>query len=326
MAEKKNLRLNCVSVGTEAVFHVLIGLFSVCCIIPFLFVIIISFSSKESITTIGYSFIPTSWSMDAYQYAFNKLPQIWRSYFNSIYITVIGTVLSTTMCAMYAYVLYRPDFKFRSFFNFLSFFTMIFGGGLVPTYIVSKQLLGLSENYAALIVPLLVSPFNIIVMRSFFKSSVPLELIEAATIDGSGEYSTLFRVVVQARHCHHRSAERSGLLERLVQLPAVHSAEEGPAAPAGAADGTAEQHGILKPYGRYARPGRHRRGGEDAVTGSANGSRRSHCLRLPLLPALHRFRPDGRLREGLIPKKAVPKSADITYRRNPWLMQPRLAV
>ena len=177
MAEKKkNLRLNCVSVGTEAVFHVLIGLFSVCCIIPFLFVIIISFSSKESITTIGYSFIPTSWSMDAYQYAFNKLPQIWRSYFNSIYITVIGTVLSTTMCAMYAYV--------------------IFGGGLVPTYIVSKQLLGLSENYAALIVPLLVSPFNIIVMRSFFKSSVPLELIEAATIDGSGEYSTLFRVVV----------------------------------------------------------------------------------------------------------------------------------
>ena len=197
MAEKKkNLRLNCVSVGTEAVFHVLIGLFSVCCIIPFIFVIIISFSSKESITTIGYSFIPTSWSMDAYQYAFNKLPQIWRSYFNSIYITVIGTVLSTTMCAMYAYVLYRPDFKFRSFFNFLSFFTMIFGGGLVPTYIVSKQLLGLSENYAALIVPLLVSPFNIIVMRSFFKSSVPLELIEAATIDGSGEYSTLFRVVV----------------------------------------------------------------------------------------------------------------------------------
>ena len=96
---KKNLRLNCVSVGTEAVFHVLIGLFSVCCIIPFLFVIIISFSSKESITTIGYSFIPTSWSMDAYQYAFNKLPQIWRPYFNSIYITVIGTVLSINPAA-----------------------------------------------------------------------------------------------------------------------------------------------------------------------------------------------------------------------------------
>lgn len=193
---KKNLRLNSVSAGTEAIFHAIIGLFSVACIIPFIFVIIISFSSEESIRTIGYSFVPTGWSVDAYSYAFEKLPQIWRSYFNSIFITVVGTVLSTTMCAMYSYALFRPDFKFRGFFNFLSFFTMIFGGGLVPTYIVSKQLLGLSENYAALIVPLLVSPFNIIVMRTFFKSSVPMELIEAATIDGSGEYSTLFRIVV----------------------------------------------------------------------------------------------------------------------------------
>ena len=194
--KKKNLRLNSVSAGTEAAFHVIIGLFSVCCIIPFLFVIIISFSSEASIREIGYSFFPTAWSTDAYRYAFDKLPQIWRSYFNSIFITVVGTLLSTAMCAMYSYALYRPDFKFRGFFNFLSFFTMIFGGGLVPTYIVSKQLLGLSENYAALIVPLLGSPFNIIVMRSFFKSSVPMELIEAATIDGSGEYSTLLRIVV----------------------------------------------------------------------------------------------------------------------------------
>lgn len=194
--KKKNLRLNSVSASTEALFHVIIGLFSVACIIPFVFVIIISFSAEESIRTIGYSFTPTAWSVDAYQYAFDKLPQIWRSYFNSIFITVVGTVLSTAMCAMYSYALFRPDFRFRGFFNFLSFFTMIFGGGLVPTYIVSKQLLGLSENYAALIVPLLVSPFNIIVMRTFFKSSVPMELIEAATIDGSGEYSTLFRIVV----------------------------------------------------------------------------------------------------------------------------------
>ena len=194
--KKKNLRLNSVSVGTEAIFHVIIGLFSVCCLIPFVFVVIISFSSEASIREIGYSFFPQAWSTQAYSYAFEKLPQIWRSYFNSIFITVVGTVLSTAMCAMYSYALYRPDFKFRGFFNFLSFFTMIFGGGLVPTYIVSKQLLGLSENYAALIVPLLVSPFNIIVMRTFFKSSVPMELIEAATIDGSGEYSTLLRIVM----------------------------------------------------------------------------------------------------------------------------------
>lgn len=194
-SKKKNLRLNSVSRGAEAVIYIILGLFSLCCIIPFIFVIIISFSAESSIRAIGYSFFPQTWSADAFRYAFQKLPQIWRSYFNSIFITGVGTVLSTFMCALYSYVLYRPDFKFRGFFNFFSFFTMIFGGGLVPTYIVCSQVLGLSENYAALIVPLLVNPFNIIIMRTFFKSSVPLELIEAATIDGSGEYNTLFRVV-----------------------------------------------------------------------------------------------------------------------------------
>ena len=193
--KKKNLRLNTVSRGTEAVIYIVLGLFALCCIIPFIFVIIISFSSEESIRQIGYSFVPMEWSTEAFRYAFQRLPQIWRSYFNSLFITVVGTIVSTLMCALYSYVLYRPDFKFRRFFNLFSFFTMIFGGGLVPTYIVCKQVLGLNENYAALIVPLLVNPFNIIIMRTFFQSSVPLELIEAATIDGSGEYNTLFRVV-----------------------------------------------------------------------------------------------------------------------------------
>ena len=192
----KNHRLNQVSVGTEAIFHVIIGLFAICCIIPFVFVIIISLTAESSIREIGYSFIPRAWSTATYSYAIQRLPQIWRSYFNSILITVIGTFLSTLMCALYSYALFRPDFKYRGFFTFFSFFTMIFGGGLVPTYVICTQVLGLTENYAALIVPLLVSPFNIIIMRTFFKSSVPLELIEAATIDGSGEYSTFFRVVL----------------------------------------------------------------------------------------------------------------------------------
>lgn len=194
--KKNNHRLNQVSVGTEAIFHVIIGLFAICCIIPFVFVIIISLTAESSIREIGYSFIPRAWSTATYSYAIQRLPQIWRSYFNSILITVVGTFLSTLMCALYSYALFRPDFKYRGFFTFFSFFTMIFGGGLVPTYVICTQVLGLTENYAALIVPLLVSPFNIIIMRTFFKSSVPLELIEAATIDGSGEYSTFFKVVL----------------------------------------------------------------------------------------------------------------------------------
>ena len=189
-------RLNMVSRRTEAVFVLILGLFALACIIPFIFVVIISFSSEESIRQIGYSFSPAAWSTDAYSQVFNLGDALWRSYFNSFLITVVGTVLSVTMCVLYAYPLFRKDYKFRRFFSFLSFFTMIFGGGLIPTYIVCKNLLGMSNNYAALIVPMLVSPFYIIIMRTFFQTTVPFDLIEAATIDGSGEYTTLLRVVL----------------------------------------------------------------------------------------------------------------------------------
>lgn len=189
-------RINAVSIPVEVLINIIMILFCLLCIVPFIFVIIISFTSEESIQQIGYSFMPISWSLDAYRYTMKLGQSLWRSYFNSFYITVLGTVLSVLICALYSYALFRKDFKYRRFFTFFSFFTMLFGGGLVPTYIVCKQLLGLSDNYAALIVPLLVNPFNIIIMRTFFQSSVPEELIEAAAIDGSGEYNTLFKVIV----------------------------------------------------------------------------------------------------------------------------------
>ena len=191
----RTVSLNRFGKGTQAGFHIVLGIFALLCIIPFLFVIIISFTSEESIRQIGYSFYPLSWSSQAYQYTFQLGDQLWRSYFNSFLITVIGTVLSVLITFLYAYPLFRRDYRRRNFFNFLSFFTMIFGGGLVPTFVICKSVLGLSDNYAALIVPMLFSPFNVIIMRTFFQTSVPTELIEAATIDGSGEYRTLFQIV-----------------------------------------------------------------------------------------------------------------------------------
>lgn len=193
---KRHVRLNSFSAPVEAAFHILLGLFALLCIVPFIFVLIISFSSEESIRQIGYSFVPLQWSVESYQYVFKLGDQLWRSYFNSFYITIVGTILSVTICVLFSYPLFRRDFKYRNFFNFMSFFTMIFGGGLVPTFIICKSVLGLSDNYAALIVPILFNPFNVIVMRTFFQTSVPMELIEAATIDGSGEYNTLLRIVV----------------------------------------------------------------------------------------------------------------------------------
>lgn len=194
--KKKKRDVNAVSAPVEAIFHVIMILFCAACIVPFIFVVIISFSSQESIRAIGFSFLPQSWSLEAYEYIWKLGDQLWRSYFNSFFVTIVGTILTLLVTILYSYALYRKDFKYRKFFTFFCFFTMIFGGGLAPTYVVCKTVLGLSDSYAAMIVPMLLNPFNLIIMRTFFQSSIPEELIDAAAIDGSGEYNTLFKIIV----------------------------------------------------------------------------------------------------------------------------------
>ena len=196
MKVRKTRRINAVSAPTEVIINIVMILFCLLCIIPFIFVIIISFTSEDSIREIGFSFIPNEWSLEAYRYVIDLGDQLWRSYFNSFVVTIAGTLLSVLVCVLYSYALFRKDFKYRRFFTFFAFFTMMFGGGLAPTYMVCKNMLQLSDSYAAMIVPMLVNPFNLIVMRTFFQSAVPNELIEAAAIDGSGEYNTLFKIIV----------------------------------------------------------------------------------------------------------------------------------
>ncbi|MCL2717370.1 MAG: carbohydrate ABC transporter permease [Lachnospiraceae bacterium] len=179
----------------QIIMHLVIGGFALLCIIPFIFVVIISFTSETSIMANGYSFFPKETSLEAYRSVIILGRQLWISLGNSIFVTIVGTFTSVLICVLYSYAIYRPDFTFRRFFTFVSFFTMLFGGGLVPTVVVCKNLLGMSNNYWALIVPMLVNPFNIIVMRSFFQASVPFELIEAARVDGAGEFRTLFGIV-----------------------------------------------------------------------------------------------------------------------------------
>ncbi|MCL2016473.1 MAG: carbohydrate ABC transporter permease [Defluviitaleaceae bacterium] len=193
---KKGKRINSINFLSELVMHLILGGFALLCVIPFAFIIIISFSSADSLTTMGYSFTPIGWSLLAYQAAFDLGAELWRSYFNSFFVTIIGTLLSVIICTMYAYGLYRRDYPLAKFFAFIAFFTMIFGGGLAPTVMVIRNLLGLADSYWALIVPLLVSPFNFFLMRTFLKVSVPESLIESARLDGSGEFRTLISIVV----------------------------------------------------------------------------------------------------------------------------------
>ncbi|MDR0821097.1 MAG: carbohydrate ABC transporter permease [Oscillospiraceae bacterium] len=189
-------RLTSVSLGTEVIFHIIIAAFSLACIIPFIFVVIISFTSEDAIKANGYSFFPEAWSVKAYTTVFDLGKTLWMALGTSVFITVLGTILAMVVTLLYSYALFRRDFKYRNVFTFICFFTMIFGGGLAPTYIVCKNILGMHNNYWALFIPMLLNPFNVIIMRTFFQSSVPEALIESASIDGSGEYRTLVQIVI----------------------------------------------------------------------------------------------------------------------------------
>ena len=194
--KKRSGTLNRFSPGAQAGFHVLLGLFALLCIIPFIFVIVISFSSEDSIRQVGYSFTPVEWSTQAYDYTFQLGDQLWRSYFNSFLITIVGTALAVAITVLYAYPLYRKDYSYRGFFNFLSFFTMIFGGGLVPTFVICKSVLGLSDNYAALIVPYSAFSLSMGILISIgFMGDIPYDLDEAAFLDGCGVWKIFFRVI-----------------------------------------------------------------------------------------------------------------------------------
>ena len=188
-------RLTAAGPLAQAMIHAVFLLFCTACVLPFLFVVIISFTADASLAEKGYSFFPSAWSLEGYANAFKAGRQLWISLLNSCRVTLIGTVTATSMTALYSYAIYRREYRFRSFFTWLNFITMVFGGGLVPTIIVCKML-GMDNNYAALIVPALLNPFNVIVMRAFFQSSIPYDIVEAAYIDGCGEWRTFLKVVL----------------------------------------------------------------------------------------------------------------------------------
>ncbi|MFS0726144.1 carbohydrate ABC transporter permease [Paenibacillus sp. 1P07SE] len=172
------------------------GLFAFLCVFPFLFVVIISFTDESTLSRNGYRIIPEKWSFEAYKYVFQSGDQLLQSYGVTILVTVIGTILSLVLIALFSYAISRRSFKYRNFFAFFAFFTLLFNGGLVPTYIVVTQLLGLKDTLWALILPLTVNAFYIMIMRTFFSISVPESIIEAGKIDGASELGIFIRLVL----------------------------------------------------------------------------------------------------------------------------------
>ena len=167
------------------------------CILPFILLLASSLTSEQSLTLNGYSFWPQEFSTAAYDYIWGIKENVLRAYLMSFIITGVGTFISIIMTMLFAYPLSRPDLPGRRALSFFIFFTMLFNGGFVPTYLIYSQVFHITDTIWALIVPyLLMNAFFVIMVRTYITSNVPNEVIEASTIDGAGHFTTLIRVVV----------------------------------------------------------------------------------------------------------------------------------
>ncbi|GMK49001.1 carbohydrate ABC transporter permease [Paenibacillus glycanilyticus] len=175
--------------------YVLITILTVLCLLPFLLIVSGSFTPEIQIISKGFSLIPETFSLDAYKAAFSNPKQIFDGYKVTIFITVVGTAVGLFLTSMAGFVLSRKDFKYRDQLSFFIYFTTLFSGGLIPWYILITKHLDLKDTYMALIVPSLLSAWNIILMKNFMKS-IPDSIVESAKIDGAGEFTIYLRLIL----------------------------------------------------------------------------------------------------------------------------------
>ena len=177
------------------VFSVVIG--AICVFIMYTFLLILgsSFSSQKAINQYGFSVIPKEFSLDGYSRVFLNVGSVLQSYWITFLTTILGTIIGLLVTALMGYVLSRDDYPYRRIVSFYCYFTMLFSGGLVPTYMLVANWLHLKNTIWALILPSCVSVWNMMLIRSYFKS-LPYSLIEAAKIDGMSEFGIFFKIVV----------------------------------------------------------------------------------------------------------------------------------
>ena len=184
---------------SSKVFYVMayLGVFfmALLCLIPFIVLLSGSFTSEAYIRQNGYSLFIREFSTAAYALIFKNPLTVLKAYGVSIFITTVGTVLGTFLITMTAYVISRKDFLYRNHVSFFFYFTTLFNGGMVSTYIFYIQYLKLKDSLLALILPALFNVFYLLIMRSFV-NAIPASLIEAAKIDGAGEWRILFQVIL----------------------------------------------------------------------------------------------------------------------------------
>lgn len=181
----------------NVVATILVVLFALICLIPFVMLLIGSFTDNMEVVKNGYSFFPKKWSLDSYKYILQNPTSILNAYKVTLFSTVMTTALSLFFTALTGYAMSRQDFRSRNLFSFFFYFTQLFGGGMIPWYMVVTNLLHLRDSVWALIIPSLMGSYNILLMRNFIKQCVPNEVIESARIDGAGDMRIFLQIVVR---------------------------------------------------------------------------------------------------------------------------------
>ena len=203
-ANSKNLnesslsRLNRIHPVTNVVFNALFLILALVCFLPIVFIFIISITDNDVIRQQGYQLFVTAetFSAEAYEYLWSQRLTILNSLWVSVCVTAIGTVLGVLLTTVMGYVLSRREHKLNNFLTILIFIPMVFGGGMAASYVVNTQILHLTDTIWALILPLAVSSFNVTISRTFFRNTIPDEVIESARIDGASQWTVFFKIVM----------------------------------------------------------------------------------------------------------------------------------
>ena len=196
MGKRKHSRLTESSTCENVILHIGFLLTMCLCLVPFVLLIMISLSSESSLVNHGYQLIPSEISLTAYRFLLGKSTSMLQAYWISIYTTAGGTAASVIITLMFAYPLSRKDYKYRTLFSFLIFFSMIFHGGMVAGYMVKVQILGLKNSPLVYIVGALMSSWNVMLMRTFLQTSIPEAMVEAAKVDGAGEFRAFTSIIM----------------------------------------------------------------------------------------------------------------------------------
>lgn len=194
--EKTINKLNRIRPGTNALFNLILLFFALACFLPFIVVALISLTDEASIQQFGYQLFPRAFSTQAYQFLWKERAQIINALGMSALVTSIGTVVGVLLTSVLGYVMSRPDYRLKGFLTWMVFIPMIFNGGMVASYVINVQLLQFRNSTHALILPLLVGSFNVIICRTFFRTTIPDSIVESAKIDGASQLRIYFNIVL----------------------------------------------------------------------------------------------------------------------------------